>query len=107
MLAMKSRCTAWLVGAGRGTVSAGFSKLHFMPAGVVVSFSFTPLGMPAVMQNAVISPHAVAVRAALNASRMAVRFIGFEPTAQQVRREDHLPREHSCTTTNLAGCTAI
>ncbi len=74
---MKSRCTAWLVGAGRGTVSAGFSKLHFMPPGVVVSLSFTPLGMPAVMQKAVISPHAAPVKAALNASRLTVRYIRF------------------------------
>jgi hypothetical protein len=44
---------------------------------VVVTTSVTPLGAPADMQNAVISPHALPLRAATMTSTIAVRRIGF------------------------------
>ena len=49
--------------------------LHCSPDGVVVSTSFTPSGAPADMQNAVISPQALPLRAA-STRTTRVGFIG-------------------------------
>jgi hypothetical protein len=50
--------------------------LHCSPDGVLVTTSVTPSGAPADMQNAVISPHALLLRAAARTSTTAIRLIG-------------------------------
>lgn len=79
----------WDAGGSESTMTLW---LHCSPDGVVVSTSLTPSGAPADMQNAVISPHALPVRAAASTRATAIGFIGLSEDYRGAAPQDRPAR---------------